>query len=108
MTSERRHVRVSHDVFNQIDEVLGTERGPNGEPSVNDFLTVDLLPIVDAFAERFDDLPEVVVGRPDYRLLITSGILVRSIAVIAQLTSDGSIEVLDITLDSDTDEDQPE
>jgi hypothetical protein len=29
-------------VFDELDRVLGIERGPNGEPSVNDFLTIDL------------------------------------------------------------------
>lgn len=99
MERQRRTVRVSHDVFDELDRRLGAERGPNGEPSVNDFLTIDLLPIVDAFAARFDDLPEVVPGRPDYRILIAAGVLVRGVSVIGQLTSDESIELLHIKLD---------
>jgi hypothetical protein len=55
---------VSHDVFDELDRRLGSERGPNGEPSVNDFLTIDLLPIVDAFATGFDDLPKRSPGGP--------------------------------------------
>lgn len=102
MERQRRTVRVSHDVFDELDRRLGTERGPNGEPSVNDFLTIDLLPIVDAFATRFDDLPEAVPGRSDYRLLIAAGALVRGVSVIGQLTSDESIELLHIKLDLDT------
>jgi hypothetical protein len=99
---ERRTVCVSHDVFAALERVLGAERGPNGEPSVNDFLTIDLLPIVDAFATRFAELPEAVDGRPDYRLLIAAGALIPSVAVIGQLTSDGSIELLHIRLDLET------
>ena len=102
MTSERRTVRVSHDVFDELDRVLGAERGPDGEPSVNDFLTIDLLPIVDAFALGFDELPEAVPGRSDYRLLITAGVLIRGVAVIGQLTTDGTVELLHIRLDFDT------
>jgi len=102
VTSERRTVRVSHDVFDELDRVLGAERGPAGEPSVNDFLTIDLLPIVDAFALRFDELPEAVPGRPDYRLLITAGVLIRGVVVIGQLTTDGTVELLHIRLDFDT------
>ena len=34
MTNERRTVRISHDVFDELDRVLGAERGPDGEPSV--------------------------------------------------------------------------
>jgi hypothetical protein len=99
---ERRTVRVSHDVFDELDRQLGAERGPNGEPSVNDFLTIDLLPIVDSFATRFDQLPDAVPGRPDYKLLISAGSLVRGVATVGQLTSDGSIELVQITLDLDT------
>ena len=102
MTGDRRTVSVSHDVFDELDRVLGAERGPNGEPSVNDFLTIDLLPIVDAFATRFDSLAEAIPGRSDYRLLIGAGALVRGFAVIGQLVPDGSIELLHIRLDLDT------
>jgi hypothetical protein len=102
VSSERRTVRVSHDVFDELDRVLGAERGPDGEPSVNDFLTIDLLPIVDAFAARFDSLPEAIPGRPDYRMLIGAGALVRGFVVIGQLGPDDSIELLSIRLDLDT------
>lgn len=60
---------MSRDVFDELDLVLGPERGEDGTPSANDFLTIDLLPIVDAFATRFDELPELIPGRPDYRIL---------------------------------------
>ncbi len=58
--------------------------------------------LVDAFATRFDDLPEAVPGRSDYRWLIAAGALVRGVSVIGQLTSDESIELLHIKLDLDT------
>lgn len=102
MQGRRRTVRVSRDVFDELDRRLGPDRGPNGEPSVNDFLTIELLPIVDAFAVRFDDLAEALPGRSDYRMLITAGALVRGVAVIGQLTSDETIELLHIKLDLDT------
>jgi len=75
----------------------------HGSVTRADFLTIDLLPIVDAFATRFDELPEAVPGRPDYRMLISAGLLVRGLAVIGQLTSDGSVELLHIQLDLETD-----
>lgn len=102
MERRRRTVRVSHAVFNELDRRLGAVRRPSGEPSVNDFLTIELLPLVDAFADRFDDLPEAIPGRSDYRLLIAAGVLVRGVSVIGQLTSDASIELLHIKLDLDT------
>ena len=95
-------MRVSVGVFDELDRVLAAERGPNGEPSVNDFLTIDLLPIVDAFAERFHELPEAVPGQPDFRLLVTAGALVRGVAVIGELTPDGTIELVNIQLDLET------
>ena len=84
MSDHRRVVRVSRDVFDELDLVLGPERGEDGTPSANDFLTIDLLPIVDAFATRFDELPELIPGRPDYRILISAGVLVHAIAVAGQ------------------------
>jgi hypothetical protein len=103
MAGDRLTVRVSRGVFDEIDRVLGPERGPHGEPSANDFLTIDLLPIVDTFATRFDELPEIVRGRPDYRVLISTGLLVQAVAVVGQLTSDGSVELISIRLDTRVD-----
>ena len=73
---------------------LPAERGPNGEPSTNDFQVFELLRIVDRFATRFDDLPELIAGRPEYRILIAAGSLVPGFAVIGQLAGDGAV-VLD-------------
>lgn len=75
---------------------------------MNDFLTIDLLPIVDVFATRFDALPDAVPGRPDYKMLITAGTLVRGAAVIGQLRPDGSVELLHIRLDLDPSGDESE
>ncbi len=99
MSNHRRVVRVSRDVFDELDLVLGPGRGEDGTPSANDFLTIDLLPVVDAFATRFDDLPELIPGRPDYRILISGGVLVHAIAVAGQLVSDGTIEILKIRIE---------
>ena len=38
-------------------------RGPNGEPSTNDFQVLALLRIVERFAVELDDLPELIPGR---------------------------------------------
>lgn len=103
MANERLTVRVSRAVFDQVDRVLGPERGPHGEPSATDFLTVDLLAIVEVFATRFDELPEAFTGRPDYRLLISAAVLVPAVAVVGQITSDGSVELIGIQFDLDRD-----
>ncbi len=63
----RRIVRTSQAFFDQLDQRLGTSRGPSGEPSATDFLVVELPAIVEAFATRFDELPEAVEGVPHGR-----------------------------------------
>jgi hypothetical protein len=96
---DRRIVRVARDVFEELEEVLGTERGPLGEPSLTDFLTIELLAIVDMFATRFDDLASLIEGRSDYRVLIVTGTLVHAIAVVGQLGADGAVEIVSIDVD---------
>ncbi len=97
--SERRTVRVDPRFLEQLDAQLGEERGPNGEPSRIDFLRFELPAIEDDFALRFDELLEVIPGRLDYRQVITTGRLVPAIAIVGQLTADGSVLLLGIELD---------
>lgn len=96
----RRTVRATRAFFDDLDAQLGSERGPNGEPSSSDFQVVELLPIIERFATDFDAFPEFIEGRPDYRVLVTAGVLVPRIAVTAQLAPDGAIEL--VALDIDT------
>lgn len=49
MTAGRRIVRATARFFSDLDRQLPTERGPNGEPSTNDFQVLDLLRIVEEF-----------------------------------------------------------
>ncbi|MBT8241300.1 MAG: hypothetical protein KJN63_08745, partial [Acidimicrobiia bacterium] len=63
------------------------------------FQTIELLRVVDRFAVQFDDLPELIPGRSDYRVLLTSGVLVRALNVVGQLASDGAIELVSIDID---------
>jgi hypothetical protein len=96
---ERRAVRVAREVFEDLEGVPGAERGPHGEPSFADFLSIDLLEIVETFATRFDDLPRLIDGRDDYRVLIAAGTLVRALSVVAQLATDDSVDVVAVDLD---------
>ena len=98
MTGPRRTVRATSDFFFQLDLQLGDERGPNGEPSVNDFQTYELLAIVEKFAEAWDDLPELIPGRSEYRILIAAGPLVAHYTVTGQLAPDGAIELVDVLI----------
>jgi hypothetical protein len=56
----RRVVRATPDFFLLLDEQLGDERGPNGEPSAVDFAAYELIPIIEEFATGWDDLPEEI------------------------------------------------
>jgi hypothetical protein len=103
VTAERREVRATVEFFEDLDRQLRSERGPNGEPSTNDFQTYELLEIVERFATGFDELPEVIAGRSDYRVLIATGMLVRGYSVIGQLASDRAVELIGLDLDLGTD-----
>ena len=99
--ADRREVRATYGFFEDLDRQLSPERGPNGEPSAADFQAIELLRIVDRSAEQFDDLPELIPDRQDYRILITSGVLVRALNVVGQLAADGAIELVSIDIDLD-------
>ena len=73
MSEQRRVVRSTSSFSEDLDRQLRPERGLNGEPSVNDFQTFELLRIVERFATGFDHLPQLIEGRDDYRVLIASG-----------------------------------
>ncbi len=97
--TDRRRVPATYGFFEDLDRQLGSERGPNGEPSTADFQTIELLRIVDRFVDQFDDLPGLIAGRSDYRVLLTSGVLVRSLNVVGQLAPDGAIELVSVDID---------
>jgi hypothetical protein len=95
----RRQVRVTSGFFDQLDELFGRERGPNGEPSATDFIAFELPAIIDGFAERFDSLPEAVLGLPAARMFITSGVLVPIVVVFGLLADDGVIDLIGVSID---------
>ena len=57
-------------MLRDLDAQFRAERGPNGEACVHDFPVLELLRIVEWFATGFDELPELIVGCPQYRELI--------------------------------------
>ena len=56
------------------------ERGSNGEPSVDDFIRLDLFGIQEEVARRFDDLPAETTTR-GVRVLIVTGLMFRQAAI---------------------------
>jgi len=95
----RRVVRTSPAFFDQLDRQLGQSRGPNGEPSATDFPVLELPAVVEAFATRFDELPEAVEGIPEARMAIGTGKLVPAFAVYGLLVTDGSVELIGVEID---------
>ena len=95
--STRRVVRVTDAFFEQLDDALSVDRGPNGEPSASDFIVLELPPIVERFAIDFDGLREIVEGVTAGRTLVASGVLVRAVAVFSLATSDSTIDLIGVT-----------
>jgi hypothetical protein len=86
------------EFFHALDSQLPDERGPNGEPSRYDFLSLELPEIMEAVAVSWDRLPQLIPGRADYRTLIERGRIVAVYSVEAQLSPSGVIELVDVTL----------
>jgi hypothetical protein len=82
VTAPRRQVRATADFFLELDQQLPAARGGR-LPSRSDFETTELLKIVERCATGFDELPELIPGRPEYRVLIVAGRLVPRISVTA-------------------------
>lgn len=99
MRGDRRTVRTTQQFFEDLDRQLPPERGPSGEPSAHDFQVYELLRVVELFAVDFDSMAELIPGRPDYRILITVGLLVPRFAVTGQLAPDGAVELVRLRLD---------
>ena len=99
MSPVRRRVRATAAFFEDLDRQLPPERGAEGEPSTNDFQVFELLRIVERFAVGFDDLPRLIPGRDDYRILIVAGVLVPALSVVGQLASDGAVELIQLDID---------
>ena len=63
------------------------------------------MPIFTRFATGWEELPRLVPGREDYRVLVVRRVLLPAISVIGQLAPDGAIELVDIELDTTWPED---
>ncbi len=101
MSLDRRPVRVAASFFDDLDAQLPRVRGPSGEPSTSDFQAHELLRIVDRIATGWDELPELIPGRSDYRILASAGLLVPLFSVVAQVAPDGAVELIELDLHLD-------
>ena len=99
MSEPLRDVRPTRQFYADLHRHLSAERGEDGTPSRVDFELYDLVDILETFARDWDDLPLLVPGRSDYRILITSGVLVAEYSVQALMARDGVIELLSLGID---------
>ena len=99
MSDGRLVVRATAEFFQDLDRQLPAERGPNGSRSTYDFQAFELLRIVERFAIGFLDLPDLMPGGPDYRILIGAGTLVAGFAVVGQMAAHGAVELVQLALD---------
>ena len=97
--TRRREIRVSESFFAELDNQLGAERGPHGQPSATDLIVVDLPEIVEQFAAAFDDLPEATSGVRVIPMLIGSGTLVAAFVVHGIETTEGVVHLVGIEID---------
>lgn len=97
--TDRRQVRVASALFDQLDELLGADRGPQGQPSATDFVVLELPAIVERFATDFNRLPPIEEGLESARMLIGTGMLVRAFVVFGILATDGAIDLVGLGID---------
>ena len=106
----RREVRVTPGFFDQLDalpqffQTQSAQRGGgvlfgSAGGSSTDFAAFVLPEIVDRFAEQFDEMPESIAGVSAMRVYIGSGVLVRGVAVVGLLISDGTVELVGLGID---------
>jgi hypothetical protein len=88
-------VRTTPDFWASLDAAMPAGR----EPSWYDFAALDLPGIVESFADGWQDLPQLIPGRDDYRILIGPGRVVAFYAVEAQRARDGAVELVGIEID---------
>lgn len=104
----RRHVRVDHELFLQLEGLL-PEEPTHDLPSQGQFISRDLMLALDDIEERWDELPAVT---PDgsLRTLIARGVLVYALSIVGQEQPDRSVLLLRITIQphppEDTDPDE--
>lgn len=79
-----------------------TERGPDGELSKNDFVRFEFNPIKDVIATDFFELPELIPGRPEYRVVTVLGVFVPLFIITAQLNEQPElVELINLIVDFD-------
>jgi hypothetical protein len=93
-----REVRFTEQFFDRLDWLLPEERSSMGEPSVTDFLLMELPTIRDLLSSRFEDVT-VATSDPDVRVCVVTGVLVKAVAVFASIDQRDRVEVFWLVID---------
>ncbi len=70
-----RTVRFTEEFFDRLEEMLPTERGADGEPSVTDFIELEVRPLQQRLAADVIGLT-LPTEMPGVRLYVNAGVLV--------------------------------
>jgi hypothetical protein len=103
----RRRVLVARELFDQLESQLPEDPAP-GLTSQSQFIARDLLFALRAFEENWDQLPSLA-GQDNFHVLIAAGRLVPAFSIVGQLRDDETVELIRITIDTESpvDPDEP-
>lgn len=91
-----RVVRFHEAFFDDLDELFPADRSADGAPSATDFLLHELPRLRDLLAEDYESNTLEIDGWDDLRILVQTGILVRSVALYVAATTE---EVLVVSVE---------
>ena len=91
----RRDVRPTRAFYEDLSPLPGGARARRATIR----LDYELPRLFRDVADRWEDLFQPIPGRPDYRTLISVGILVPMLSIDAQLGRDGVIELISLDVD---------
>jgi hypothetical protein len=103
-----RYVRVTDDLWAQLESLFPQERPGDGTPSLHDFVSTTLVEVQRRFAEDWETLAPTIPGRTEYRTVWGSGPYVARFDVDGQLAPDGHIELTRISIEFRQPADEPE
>ncbi len=94
-----RVVRFTEQFFDRLEAFLPEERGPDGSPSLTDFLLLDLPVIRDRLAADYEG---VTMGTDDLdvRVYVGRSILVARVAVYVALDAGNNVEAFWVDIDT--------
>ena len=96
--SRRRRVVVLPEFFDRLDELLPPERTADGSPSTADFVLHELTNIVETLAADYEAVTTALPGQHG-RVMVTTGMLLKGIAVYVDLTPSGAVELYWLDVD---------